>query len=159
MREKILTIRRWNRKEDRVDFAYNDGGRQAAGYKGKTGDCVVRAVAIATGKPYQEVYNNLNILGEMERITRRHRHRSNARTGIGRKTLTKYMLSLGWKWTSTMFIGSGCRVHLRKEELPTGRLVVRVSKHVVAVIDGVIQDTYNCSRNGTRCVYGYYIMN
>jgi hypothetical protein len=24
------------------------------------------------------------------------------------------------------------------------------------VIDGVIHDTHDCSRNGTRCVYGYY---
>jgi len=26
----------------------------------------------------------------------------------------------------------------------------------VAVIDGVINDTYDCSREGTRCVYGYW---
>lgn len=25
-----------------------------------------------------------------------------------------------------------------------------------AIADGVIQDTYDCSREGTRCVYGYY---
>jgi hypothetical protein len=34
---------------------------------------------------------------------------------------------------------------------------VRVSKHLSAVIDGVIQDTHNPSRGGSRCVYGYYI--
>lgn len=62
----------------------------------------------------------------------------------------------GWVWTPTMFIGSGCKVHLRGDELPAGRLIVSVSKHLVAVIDGVIHDTYDCSRNGTRCVYGYY---
>jgi|SRR5262245_25045412 len=27
---------------------------------------------------------------------------------------------------------------------------------VVAVIDGVIHDTHDCSRDGTRCVYGYF---
>ena len=53
-------------------------------------------------------------------------------------------------------IGSGCRVHLRAEELPPGRLIVSVSRHLVAVIDGVIHDTLDCSRNGSRCVYGYY---
>ena len=36
-------------------FNYNDGGRLEAGYKGQTGDCVCRAICIATGKPYQEV--------------------------------------------------------------------------------------------------------
>jgi hypothetical protein len=55
-----------------------------------------------------------------------------------------------------MRVGSGCRVHLRADELPPGRLIVRVSKHVAAVIDGVIHDTFDCSRGGTRCVYGYF---
>jgi hypothetical protein len=32
-----------------------------------------------------------------------------------------------------------------------------VSKHYCAVIDGVIHDTSDPSRDGTRCVYGYWI--
>ena len=31
-----------------------------------------------------------------------------------------------------------------------GRLIVAVSKHMVAVVDGVIHDTSDCSRNGSR---------
>lgn len=56
-----------------------------------------------------------------------------------------------------MFVRQGCKVHLRKEELPSDRLIVVVSRHVVAVIDGIINDTYNPARDGTRCVYGYYV--
>jgi hypothetical protein len=55
-----------------------------------------------------------------------------------------------------MQIGSGCKVHLRSDELPIGRLVVGLSRHSAAVIDGVLHDTYDCSRRGTRCVYGYW---
>ena len=66
------------------------------------------------------------------------------------------MAKLGYVWTATMGIGTGCRVHLREGELPMGRLVVSVSGHVTAVIDGVIHDTHNPDRNGWRCVYGYY---
>jgi hypothetical protein len=55
-----------------------------------------------------------------------------------------------------MAIGQGCKVHLRATELPAGRLIVQVSKHLVAVIDGVIRDTSDPSRGGKRCVYGYY---
>jgi hypothetical protein len=40
-----------------MDFVFHDGGRAAAGYKGMTGDCVTRSIAIATGKTYQEVYD------------------------------------------------------------------------------------------------------
>lgn len=45
-----------------MDFVFHDGGRDAAGYKGSTGDCVTRSIAIAAGKPYQEVYDALNRL-------------------------------------------------------------------------------------------------
>jgi hypothetical protein len=44
-----------------------------------------------------------------------------------------------------MQIGSGCTVHLRADELPSGRLVVSVSKHLTAVIDGVIHDAHDPS--------------
>jgi len=37
-----------------------------------------------------------------------------------------------------MSIGSGCRVHLRADDLPPGRLIVKISRHYTAVIDGVI---------------------
>lgn len=63
---------------------------------------------------------------------------------------------LGAVWTPTMKFGSGCTVHLRSGELPMGRLVLRLSKHLAAVIHGVLHDTYDCSRDGTRCVYGYW---
>ena len=55
-----------------------------------------------------------------------------------------------------MQIGSGCKVHLKAEELPKGRIIARVSKHYTTVIDGVLNDTYDCSRGETRCVYGYW---
>lgn len=30
------------------------------------------------------------------------------------------------------------------------------SKHLTCVKDRVLYDTYDCSRDGTRCVYGYW---
>jgi len=134
----------------------DDGGREAAGYHGTTSDCAVRAIAIATGKSYQEVYDAINAIGATERRTKRKTGVSNARTGVYPQCVRRYMASIGWQWTPTMFIGSGCKVHLKPEELPLGRLVVNVSKHYTAVIDGVLHDLYDCSRNGTRCVYGYF---
>jgi hypothetical protein len=137
-----------------MDFIYNDGGRAAAGYRGRAGDCVVRAIAIATEKPYQEVYDAINALAAAERAQRG--ERSSARGGVERTTYERYLRQLCWEWVPTMQIGSGCRVHLRAEELPKGRLVVRLSRHLTAVIDGVIHDIYNPDRRGSRCVYGYF---
>ena len=70
-------------------FVYDDGGRAAAGFKGKTGDCVCRA--IATGEPYQEVYDALNALGSRERVGRRKRGKSSARTGVYKDTKRRYL--------------------------------------------------------------------
>jgi len=105
---------------DMKGWQYNDGGREAAGYKGTTRDCVVRAIAIATERPYREVYEAMNELSKRERIGTRKRGRSNARTGVYKYTLQRYMESIGWQWTPTMKIGQGCKVHLRTEELPLG---------------------------------------
>ena len=137
-------------------WIYDDGGRAAAGFRGQTGDCVTRAIAIATGLPYREVYDAINATATGERTGKRKRGKSSARTGVYKQTKRRYLEALGWCWTPTMRIGSGCKVHLRAEELPGGRLVVALSKHSVAVIDGVVRDIHDCSRGGTRCVYGYF---
>lgn len=141
----------------RMPWVYADGGRAAAGYKGDASDCVTRAIAIATEKPYREVYDALNEIAKLERPRRGHGHgRSSARNGVKRPTFDRYIKSIGWVWTPTMFIGQGCRVHLRADELPTGRLIVRLSRHMSAVLDGVVHDTHDPGRGGTRCVYGYW---
>lgn len=139
-----------------MEFIYDDGGRKDAGFIGKTGDCATRAISIVTGMEYKQVYDGINQMAMFERIGKRKRSKSNARTGVYTQTVRKYMKWLGWEWKPTMFIGSGCHVHFRKEELPMGKLVVVASKHYVSVIDGVIHDTFDPSRNGTRCVYGYF---
>ncbi len=137
-------------------FSYDDGGRKAAGFKGQTRDCVTRAIAIATRQSYRDVYDAINDLSKRERASKRRRGKSSARTGVYKPTMRRYLESIGWEFTPTMAIGSGCTVHLKDGELPMGRLIVKVSRHEVAVIDGVIHDTYDPARGGTRCVYGYF---
>ena len=139
-----------------MEYKFNDGGREAAGYKGSAGDCVCRAKSIAAGLDYAEVYQALAEGNAKERKGNRKR---SARNGIHttRKWFKDYMVSLGFIWVPTMQIGSGCKVHLKADELPAGRLVCNVSRHMCAVIDGVLHDTHDCSRDGTRCVYGYWL--
>jgi hypothetical protein len=139
-----------------VKFVYNDGGRAAAGFKGTAGDCAVRAVAIAAAMPYQEAYDMINRHSKNEKPSKRRKGKSSSRTGVHRVTFHKVMEELGWSWTPTMQIGSGCTVHVREDELPSGRLILNLSKHYAAFLDGVLHDTYDDSRNGKRCVYGYW---
>lgn len=144
--------------QDGFPFVFDDGGRKQAGYRGFSRDCFVRAVAIAAELDYQHVYKLVNKYGQRERKTKRRRSRSTARNGVYSATARKICADLGFLWVPTMKIGSGCKVHLRPSELPRGRLIVRVSKHFCAVIEGRLHDTYDCSREGNRCVYGYWII-
>ena len=150
-------------------FICDDGGREAAGFKGMTNDCVTRAITIATGTPYQEVYDALFAgIRDLEangrcKVARRLQRKARGCAGttprnrVHKKVYKPYLEGvLGWQWVPTMQVGQGCKVHLRTDELPSGRLVVAVSRHLVAVIDGVVHDLYDCSRDGKRCVYGYW---
>jgi hypothetical protein len=142
-----------------MKFIFNDGGRAAVGYKGLTGDCVTRAIAIAAELPYQDVYDALAEGHQAQRGGRKStKGKRTAAKGIytSRKWFKDYMDALGWSWTPTMGIGTGCKVHLADGELPMGRLIVKVSRHYTAVIDGVICDTHNPQRSTGRCVYGYW---
>ena len=128
-------------------FIYSDGGRSKYFKAQDVGDCAIRAIAIATGKDYLEVYNALKALNGGK----------SCRNGTPKKVDKAYIRSLGWNWVPTMTIGSGCHVHLNQSELPSGTLIVQVSGHLTCVKDGVIYDTYNPSRDGERCVYGYWM--
>lgn len=156
--------RRATARGQALGFQFNDGGRQAAGFKGGAGDCVVRAIAIAAELPYMQVYEDLRIANAAyaeqrnDKLARRLAEKgSSPRNGNHRNVFHDYILGHGFEWVPTMKIGAGCQVHLLANELVEGRLIVKVSKHLSAVIDGVIHDTHNPSRGGSRCVYGYYI--
>jgi hypothetical protein len=129
-----------------IVFVEHDGGREAAGYKGETGDCVVRAIAIAANMPYKQVYKDLYALSG-----------KSPRGGVEKRVYRKYLEGMGWKWVPTMEFGKGCRVHLKSDELPDRCLIVSLSKHLAAVVNGTLYDTHDCSRGGKRCVYGYFI--
>jgi hypothetical protein len=140
-----------------LPWVLDDGGRSAAGFRGPAGDCVCRAIAIAAQLPYLIVYNMINDHSKVERRGRRKRGKSNARTGVYKATIARVLTALGFIWTPCMGIGTGCRVHLRVGEVPSvGRLVVSLSRHSVAVINGIVHDTSDPSRDGLRCVYGYW---
>jgi hypothetical protein len=141
-----------------LQWTFNDGGRAEAGYKGDTGDCACRSIAIVTGMSYQEVYDLIIKYAAKERPGTR-RKRSHPRTGVHGSTLRKIMADLGWTWVPTMKIGSGTTVHVREGELPTeGKYLLRLSRHFCAIVDGVVHDTYDPAREGTRAVYGFWTL-
>ena len=142
--------------DGRCRWVKDDGGRRksgiarAAGRKDAVGDCVVRAIAIATGRPYREVHDALTVAkvrhvyagGDGDYWDKRERRRGGVRAfdpdhGCSDEAYGPYLESLGWKFTST----KDRKVRLRADELPRGKLIVCISRHLVAVVDHVIHDT------------------
>ena len=148
-----------------ISFIQSDGGRAAAGFRGEAGDCATRAIAIALGLPYRQVYEELQDRQRLWLRTGRPskakramlaKSSSSVRNGTAKAVITDFLSDRGWIWTPTMHVGRGTQVHLRADELPAGRLICRLSRHVAAVVDGVLHDTHDCSRDGCRAVYGFY---
>ena len=142
-----------------MKWVYDDGGASNY-YKGPAYDCVTRAIAIATGRDYKEVLDIVNDYVRKEPLDERYVR--NARNGVKKEITDKLLKDLGFKWVPTMKFGQGCKVHLRDDELPSGTIIVKLSKHLCCIKDKVIHDTFNPTRdNGqgsTRCVYGYWII-
>lgn len=146
----------------------DDGGREAAGFLGDAGDCVVRAIAIAGARDYRDVYDELTAATHVwrdrsrsreARAWRESRRAATPRAGVPTAVVRAYLgETLGWQWTPTMAIGTGTTTHLAVGELPAGRLVVRASGHLCAVIDGRVHDTHDPCRGGRRAVYGYWVV-
>lgn len=151
-----------------ITWTFDDGGRAAAGFRGDTGDCVVRAIAIATGLSYRQVYNDLHArqrdyLSRTRSRTRKYTKTGKARSGSPREGIyaevyKPYLAELGWSWVPVMGIGTGATMHLSYVELPDEPvLIVRLSKHLATVVHGTVRDTFDPSREGKRTIYGYFI--
>lgn len=152
-----------------LDFVYSDGGRSKYFKTESVCDCVVRALANASGKDYKEIYDEIQRLEKTIKVGKRERQGS-ARNGVRLKVVKHYIENvLGWTHHSVMSKGTGVTMHLVKEELPMGTLIVDISKHLTCVKDKVIYDTYNCSTkmyydrfedeykvNNRRAVYNYW---
>lgn len=133
-----------------MKWVFDDGGRAQAGFKGRNGDCVTRAISIVLEMPYAVVVNMVDVAATAEtphNVTLR----SSSQTGVYSDTTKKLLKSLGWEYVSLE--RGKVKTYLQDGALPSGRLIVQFHGHLTAVIDGVQHDTHDFSR--TR-VMGYY---
>lgn len=138
-----------------LPYVYSDGGR-AQYFKGKTGvyDCVCRAVAIASGKDYKDVYNAMKAAtGESPRKG----------TYTNTAKFKRFMGGMGFTWTPCSGIGVRTAVHPRKGEMPEhGRHVCSAHGHYFAIVEGVVYDAWDSRYNSfgeVRRIYGYWTYN
>ena len=151
-----------------IKWMPHDGGRKAAGFRGETGDCVCRAIAITTDLPYRQVYKRLAdgnatekkrgfILLEGGKTKPIFQPRS-ARNGISvhRAWFKRYMIELGFEWHGLLKIAQTGRTYLRDLKLPPGSHILKLRAHVIASVDGWLYDNQNPSRYKNDVVYGYW---
>ncbi len=129
-----------------MELIWNDGGRADSGYVGLAGDCVTRAIAIATGTSYRDIYNTLGAIGEMT-----------PRNGVFTSVAAEYLQNLGWVHHN------GLGAALGAAALPKGAVIVDLiapsnqrAGHFCSVIDHVIYDTWNPSDDDSLVVAGYW---
>lgn len=128
-----------------MKYQYSDGGRAEAGYKGKTGDCVTRAIAIATGKPYKEIYK---LLSERNKIAF---GVSSARNGVHKIVYESVLKELGFLWHKAPVFAER---KARSYDMPKDKIVIaRMAHHLCAVVNGVAHDSFDSTN---KMVYGYW---
>lgn len=136
------------------DFVYDDGGRAEAGYRAKgVGDCVPRAIAIATGIPYKKVLTDLYEKQKMFYLLRFVERNPHPTTGTQVQVYREYLEALGWKK-----VYPKGKLRFRKDNLPKRKkIIVELDRHLAAVIDGKLRDTHESSKQGEKFIRGYWI--
>ena len=142
-------------KNNAIKWVYDDAGRPS--YMNNVNDSVCRSIAIATGMTYEETTNLLNRYIKDSGYDEAYIKNDYPR--VAKEVAHKLLLDLGFHEKATMIFGKGCKVHLRKSELPNGTLIVSISKHLTCIVDGIIHDVYDPSRLGNRCIYKIYYKN
>ena len=134
-------------EENNMKYTFNDGGRSEH-YKGKTGDCVTRAISIATKMPYDVVYNALfdiarNWKGNSKKAIRI-RATASPRKSTNRNVSVKFL-------NDVLGLVEVREKHKINDTLfYKGTYIVKVRRHFIAIIDGVINDTWDSRKTTGR---------
>ena len=133
-----------------IDYHYDDGGREAAGYRGRTGDCVVRAIAVCARQDYRAVYltmaehmkrNGYAASGNAYAIRERTRRAPRRKGQITVRRVQDHVLELyGFR---KVRLPAGARPTFTEAHQRYGDFIVGTTKHVAAVVDGALRDTFD----------------
>ena len=120
-----------------IGYRYDDGSRAAAGYRGKTGDCVVRAIAICAREDYSAVYRTM--AEHMKRngyATRERNRKAPRRRGQlnARRVQDRVLEAYGFR---KVRLPSGERPTYTEAHRSYGDCIVGTTKHVAAIVGGV----------------------
>lgn len=133
----------------RCRFLKTDAGRGASRRPRQSNDCTVRAIALAAGLPYDAAYDRC---AEEGRRCGRGMH---LKDWLPVATVNGYR----FVWTPCPAVKGEWRENpvTFANRHPSGRFILKLAKHVLACVDGVVMDTTEHQGPmglGWRCVYG-----
>ena len=128
----------------KTNFCYNNPHPQGKIVK----DCVKRAITLATGRDYRDISLELNRIKKITGCEKFNNPKN-----------TKYYIEnvLGGKKLSFPAEKGKQRMDGFNFTLqyPKGIYILRMAGHISCVIDGVINDTWDCSN---KCVYNAWVI-
>ena len=122
-----------------IDYEMDDGGREAAGRKGKTGDCVTRALAILTGRPYLECYRALAEANSKEPRSRSY-GKVTASNGVAKRAYEKVYRAFGLEKVK---LPAGAKPTFSEAYETYGDCVVTTAKHIACLKAGALHDIWD----------------
>jgi len=116
--------------------------------KDATSDCVVRAIAHATGQDYKETFQDLINLSwqTLENMN-------------DEKCYEEYLYRMGWEKHKPMRNGRNRK--FKVNQFPkTGTYIILTTGHLTCVKDGILYDSWNCGKSSsnsyyTKTLFGY----
>jgi hypothetical protein len=126
-------------------LAYAEHNVRPEGVEAK-GDCVTRAIVMATGMDYHEVLDELT-----KRKNGPGNKRGSASSGVEHMDAHRYLRELGWTYVSCP---KG--VKFTYENLPE-ECIVDLPGHYTYVKRGIVYDAYDCRGKRRRKLEGYYV--
>ena len=128
-----------------IGYCFDDGGRQEAGYKGKTGDCVPRAIAIVTGLPYKQVYKAMaDAMKEYGYAASGNAYQQRGKKVKGQRNAKDIQVDVIQKLgLKKVKFEKGVRPTYSEAYAKYGNCLVFTTKHAVALVDGKLRDTWD----------------
>ena len=128
-----------------LSYIYNDAGRKQ-NRPSERNDCTVRALAISTKTDYSVAHDFLKDRGRKYRKS----------FFFPKKRSNDCALGYEFVWKSFPLMKGKKRMSPARFaiEFSKGVYICKTVKHVYAVVNGVINDTYKIGWYGGRCVYG-----
>ena len=129
----------------KLPYIYNDAGRKQSRPK-ETLDCTVRALAISTNTDYVVAHDFLKERGRKCRKT----------FLFPKKRSNDCALGYEFVWMPFPLLCGKRRMSPERfaRKFSTGVYICKTTKHVYAVVDGVINDTEKIDWFDGKCVYG-----